>query len=239
MNAVIGMAYLALKTPLSEKQRDYVNKIHNAGTSLLGVINDILDFSKIEAGKLEIGSADFDLCACAEEVVQMLAPRALSKGLELACHVHPSLPTVLRGDADRVRQVLVNLVGNAIKFTNSGSVVVRMAAEEVGDHALTVRVAVSDTGVGIPPSELDRLFKSFSQVDTSATRRHGGTGLGLAISKQLAELMGGTVGVESELGRGSTFWFTVRLEQPHEPASLPTWPFDPRGVRVLAVDDDR
>jgi PAS domain S-box-containing protein len=237
LNGVIGMADLLLGTDLADRQRRYAEIVRSSGESLLGLINDILDFSKIEAGKLEISSADFDLCACAEEVVQMLAPRALSKGLELACHVHPTLPRVLRGDADRVRQVLVNLVGNAIKFTNNGSVVVRMTVADVKDRALTVRVAVSDTGVGIPASELERLFKSFSQVDTSPTRRHGGTGLGLAISKQLAELMGGTVGVESELGRGSTFWFTVRMEQPQEPALLPTWPFDPRGIRVLAVDD--
>jgi len=237
LNGVIGMADLLLGTDLADRQRRYAEIVRSSGESLLGLINDILDFSKIEAGKLEIGSADFDLCACAEEVVQMLAPRAASKGLELACHIHPDLPTILRGDADRIRQVLVNLVGNAIKFTNGGSVVVRMTVDEVREHALTVRVAVSDTGVGIPGSELDRLFKSFSQVDTSATRRHGGTGLGLAISKQLAELMGGTIGVESERGRGSTFWFTVRLERPQEPASLATWPFDPRGVRVLAVDD--
>jgi two-component system sensor histidine kinase/response regulator len=237
LNGVIGMADLLLDTDLADRQRRYAEIVKSSGEALLNLINDILDFSKIEAGKFEIIAADFDLRICTEEVVEMLAPRAASKGLELACHFHGDVPLLVRGDADRLRQVLVNLVGNAIKFTDTGSVIVRVTAKDVSADALTVRIAVTDTGVGIPQDLLSRLFKSFSQVDASATRRYGGTGLGLAISKQLAELMGGTIGVETEVNRGSTFWFTTRLQQPALPADKSSWPFDPAAVRVLVVDD--
>jgi Amt family ammonium transporter len=243
LNGVTGMVELLLNTPLSAQQTRYAQLINSSSAALLSQINQILDFSKIEAGKLELEYADFDLNFTVEEVMGVLAQKASAKGLELASQIDPSVPTHVRGDADRLRQVLMNLVNNGIKFTPRGDVVVRVStvapdqtsgAEPASDE-IKVRFSVSDTGVGIPADRLDRLFKSFSQVDASVTRQYGGTGLGLAICKQLVGLMGGEIGVESSPGNGSTFWFTVRLGRRDEPRQVP---FSLRGRRVLTVDDN-
>ena len=234
LNGVIGMIDLLRGTTLDAQQERFAGLAKRSGEALTAVINDILDFSKIEAGKMELQESDFDLRPAVEDVVEILSPRAAGKGLEIACHVAVDVPLRVRGDADRLRQVLINLVSNAIKFTRQGSVMVRVS--RVGDAAdgVLLRFAVTDTGIGVPPDRLARLFKAFSQADAATTRVYGGTGLGLAISKQLAELMGGTVGVESTAGAGSTFWFTARLA----PAATPAAPAkDPRFLRVLVVDD--
>ena len=238
LSGVIGMANLLLKTTLTAKQRSFAELLKSSGASLLSLINDILDFSKIEAGKLELETVDFDLRTTVQAVVEMLAQRADEKGLEIGCGFEPGVPTALRGDVERLQQILVNLVSNAIKFTESGGVIVRVAQESDTDSHVTLRVAVTDTGIGIPADRMKRLFESFSQVDASTTRKYGGTGLGLAISKQLAGLMGGHIGVDSKPDRGSTFWFTVQLEkQPSNSRS----PFVRRGaldgIRALVVDD--
>ncbi|MDB5296013.1 MAG: hybrid sensor histidine kinase/response regulator [Phycisphaerales bacterium] len=251
LNGVIGMAELLVRRGgLGEQQRRHAQVIKSSADALLALINDVLDFSKIEAGKLELSCVDFDLRQVVEDVVEMLAPKASAKGLEFACDLHPGVARRLHGDPDRIRQILINLANNAIKFTDRGEVVIRVQpADDVGSApgervgtggGLALKFSVRDTGVGIPADRVQRLFKSFSQVDSSTTRKYGGTGLGLAIAKQLAELMGGRVGVESEVGRGSTFWFTARLRPPAEgePARPPA-PTAPtlRGLRVLAVDD--
>ncbi|HWP40793.1 MAG TPA: CHASE3 domain-containing protein, partial [Tepidisphaeraceae bacterium] len=241
LNGVIGMLELLLGTTLSQQQRRYASLARSSARSLTGVINDILDFSKIEAGKLEILPSELNLRHLVEEVVEMQAQSASSKGLNLACHTDPAVPVMVRADGDRLRQILVNLVNNAIKFTHRGSVVVRVTCDQPGDdgRCATIRFAVSDTGIGIAPDRYERLFKAFSQADASTTRSYGGTGLGLAISRRLAELMGGQIGVQSQPGVGSTFWFTVVVEtlpqqqSPHLPQRL-----DPRTIRVLAVDGD-
>jgi len=211
MNGVLGMTDLLLGTELSDRQRRFADTVRRSGESLLGIINNILDFSKIEAGKLELATVDFDLRELLEDLVALLAERASSKGLELVCALPPNLPTAFRGDPARLRQVLTNLMGNALKFTEQGEVVVRaeIARETVG--GALVRFEVSDTGIGIAKENQTRIFDSFTQADSTTTRKYGGTGLGLAISKNLAEMMGGSIGVESELGKGSTFWFTVHL----------------------------
>ncbi|MBL8746217.1 MAG: PAS domain S-box protein [Phycisphaerae bacterium] len=240
LNGVIGMMDLLLGTPLTDQQRRYGYLCKTSAETLTTVINDVLDFSKIEAGKLEIIKGEFDLNNLVEDVVEVLAQTAVRKGLEIICQVHPDVPAMVRGDADRLRQVLVNLINNAIKFTEKGAVVVRLTAETQTNDTVTVRFSVIDTGIGVQPDRIERLFKAFSQAEPTIARTYGGTGLGLAISKQLAELMGGTIGVESQVGRGSTFWFTVALETsgiraaPHRPAVK----FDPKHLRVLAVDDN-
>ena len=211
MNAVIGMAYLALKTPLSEKQRDYVNKIHHAGTSLLGVINDILDFSKIEAGRIDIEAVDFRLEDVIASVTSITAQKAQDKGLEFLVDVADAVPQHLVGDPLRLGQVIANLINNAIKFTEQGEVYLRAELQDqVGDRA-TLRFSVKDTGIGMTPEQAARLFQPFSQADASTTRKHGGTGLGLTICRRLVELMGGEIWLESEPGAGSTFLFTVSV----------------------------
>ena len=235
MNGVIGMTDLLLETPLSAEQRDYAETVRRSAESLLAVIDDILDFSKIEAGRLELDSVDFDLRRVVEESTFVLAPRSAAKHLELVCQIAPDLARAVRGDPGRLRQILLNLAGNAVKFTEHGEIVVRAEMVARSAASVTVRVSVTDTGIGIPPDRRHRLFKSFSQVDGSMTRHYGGTGLGLAISKQLAELMGGEIGVDSEPGHGSTFWFTVRLER--RDARVATTPAQLAGVRVLVVDD--
>jgi len=238
LNGVIGMLDLLLGTGLNEQQTRYAQLSKSSAAALTALINDILDFSKIEAGKLELESTDFNLQLTVEGAMVMLAQKAAQKNLELACYIAPAVPALVRGDPDRLRQILVNLVNNAIKFTTDGTISILVTAENTEDDAATVRFAVVDTGIGIPSDRMDRLFKSFSQVDASTTRVHGGTGLGLAISKQLVELMGGEIGAQSAFGSGSTFWFTAKLMvQPSEGNEFAPV-IDPRGLRVLAVDDN-
>ena len=238
MNAVIGMAYLALKTPLSEKQRDYVNKIHNAGTSLLGVINDILDFSKIEAGRLDIEAVDFRLDDVIASVTSITAQKAQDKGLEFLAEVADSVPQNLVGDPLRLGQVIANLINNAIKFTEHGDVYLKAELlEQVGERA-RLRFSVKDTGIGMTPEQAARLFQPFSQADASTTRKHGGTGLGLTICRRLVELMGGEIWLESEPGAGSTFLFTVSVGVASGPARSRVVPEQLRAVSALVVDDN-
>jgi PAS domain S-box-containing protein len=237
MNGIIGMSGLLLDTELTPEQREYGETVRNCADSLLTIINDILDFSKIEAGRLDLEAIDFDLVVMLEETTDVLAVRAHEKGLELTCLVDPAVPRHVRGDPGRLRQVLMNLVGNAVKFTASGEVGIGVEVEEDGADGMTLRFRVTDTGIGIAAGKLPLLFQPFTQVDSSTTRRFGGTGLGLSISRQLAELMGGRIGVESEEGRGSTFWFTCRVERSLRAApAVPTG--DIEGLRVLAVDDN-
>jgi PAS domain S-box-containing protein len=240
MNAILGMTGLLLDTPLNKEQREYAETVHNSAESLLQIINDILDYSKIEAGRLELEMLDFDLRATVEDTADMLAIEAQRKDLEFACHIAANVPARVRGDPGRLRQILTNLIGNAIKFTERGEVVLHVVREQETATHVTVRFVVRDTGIGIPKDRFDRLFQSFSQLDASTTRKYGGTGLGLAISKRLAELMGGQIGAESEVGKGSTFWFTAVFEKlPMEAAeeTVPPLPDWLRGRRVLIVDD--
>lgn len=238
LNGVLGMTALLLDTELSDEQREYAEIVRSSGDGLLEVINDILDYSKLEAGKLHLEVVEFDLRVMVEEVMQMLAPRA--GAVELVALIDPTVPERLAGDAGRVRQVLTNLAGNAVKFTDTGEVVIRVTAHADADlERARVRVAITDTGVGISPEDQHGLFKPFSQVDDSPTRRHAGTGLGLAISKDIIEALGGELAVESQPGVGSTFWFELDLET--AAAAPETRPADLtrlQGVRVLAVDDN-
>jgi signal transduction histidine kinase/DNA-binding response OmpR family regulator len=238
MNGVIGMTGLLLDTELTPEQREYADIVRKSGEALLAVINDILDFSKIEAGKVLMETVAFDLRLLIEEVAEMLEPRAEENGLDLVLQYSPGLPRHFLGDAGRIRQVLTNLVGNAVKFTRSGHVLISVSCLEQNLPTTRMQVSVTDTGIGISPQKMEGMFEKFTQADTSTTRRYGGTGLGLAISKQLIELMGGSIHVESQLGKGSTFWFIVALPFSTEPyqASVPST--DLRGLRVLIVDDN-
>ena len=239
MNGVLGMNELLLETELTPTQRHYAKTIHQSGQALLAIINDILDFSKIEAGRLELEQIDFSPSQVVEEVGALLAERAHQKGLELVCRVAADAPAAVRGDPNRLRQVLVNLVGNAIKFTERGEVMVDLGREPgaAASGAVTLRATVRDTGIGIPPEVQANLFQAFTQADSSHARRFGGTGLGLAIARQLVELMGGTMSVSSNPDHGSTFWFTVVVEPSDQIFTVPKTQTVPAGLRVLVVDD--
>ena len=239
MNGVIGMTTLLLDTPLTTDQNEYVSTLRRSGEDLLVIINDILDFSKVEAGKLRLERIVFELAATVEDVLELHAETAYSKQLELLCLVQAEAPKRVVGDPGRLRQILNNLVGNAIKFTQKGDVVVRVELIERRDHDATLRFEIADSGIGISPEAQGQLFHAFSQADGSTTRKYGGTGLGLAICKRLVELMDGEIGVNSVVGGGSTFWFTVRLSTeaplPHSPAQEG---FFLSGLRILCVDDN-
>jgi signal transduction histidine kinase/CheY-like chemotaxis protein len=237
MNGVIGMTGLLLDTDLTAEQREYATIVRSSGEALLTVINDILDFSKIEAGKLEIESFPFDLRLLIEEVAEMLAHKAEEKDLDLILQYPATVPERVIGDAGRMRQVITNLVGNALKFTHAGHVLITATYDWKDEHRAVMRISVTDTGIGIPPEKVASLFEKFSQADTSTTRRYGGTGLGLAISKQLVELMGGSIEIKSEVGRGSTFWFTLPLALDTQSCATKIPLTELRGLRVLIVDD--
>ena len=239
MNGVLGMTELLLDTKLDALQRDYAETIRDSGTSLLTVINDILDFSKVEAGKLELELLDVDLRDTFEDVARLLSIQAHAKGLELTAQIDARLPDLVKGDAGRIRQILLNLAGNAIKFTAKGEVSLEIKVLSTGEHGTTVRCEVRDTGIGIPANRLEALFAPFMQVDTSTTRRFGGTGLGLSIVRRLVELMGGDTGVESAEGVGSLFWFTAHFAPVLDSTQLnyPA-PASIKGLRILVVDDN-
>ncbi len=238
MNAVLGMTSLVLDTPLDAEQRDFIETIRSSGDALLSLINEILDLSKLEAGEMALETLDFDLSTCVEEVVELLAPSAHNKGLEIAAMIEHNVPTYLKGDTGRLRQILMNLISNAIKFTSAGEVLVQAELQSLSPTTATIHFAITDTGLGISPEDQRKLFMPFTQVDASTTRKYGGTGLGLAICKQLVTLMGGIIGVESQMGKGSKFWFEVLFTKQVEPIL----PKCERGLlrdrRLLMVDNN-
>jgi PAS domain S-box-containing protein len=238
LNGVIGMTGLLLETPLSEDQRHFAQTARTSGESLLALVNDILDFSKIEAGKLSLEQLDFDLRTTLDDFARMMAVSAEEKRLELICAIDASVPVMLRGDPGRLQQVLMNLGGNAVKFTGEGEVVVRVSMEQESRDHLVLRFSVRDTGIGIPADRLGILFQKFTQVDASTTRRYGGTGLGLAICKQLVSLMGGEIGVRSQPGKGSEFWFTAGFGRQAPTQTVAQPPSQLANSRVLVVDDN-
>jgi signal transduction histidine kinase/DNA-binding response OmpR family regulator/HPt (histidine-containing phosphotransfer) domain-containing protein len=240
MNAIFGMAYLCLGTELQPRQRDYIENVYTSAQSLLGIINDILDFSKIEAGKLSIESIPFSLEDVLHNLGKLIVFKAQKKGLELLFDTHPDVPPELVGDPLRIGQILLNLTSNAVKFTDKGEIVVHTEAVHITEEEVGIRFSVSDTGIGMTPEQCERLFQSFSQADTSTTRKYGGTGLGLAISKKLAEAMNGDIWVESKAGSGSTFTFTSIFEQPRAMDKKPqlATPTELDRLKVLVVDDN-
>ncbi|MBI2313112.1 MAG: response regulator [Betaproteobacteria bacterium] len=240
LNAVIGMTSLLLDTPMTDEQKDFAQTIRASSDALLAIINDILDYSKIELGKLDLDLHPFDLRRCVEEALDLLAPQAAEQNLNLAYLIDEATPATLVSDVTRIRQVLVNLLSNAVKFTHQGEIFVSIAATPGADGAYEIKFSVKDTGIGIPADRVGQLFQSFHQVDASTTRKYGGTGLGLAISRRLAELMGGTMWVESEFGRGSTFHFTIQARPGPSPSHgyLQASPPMLTGKRILIVDDN-
>jgi two-component system sensor histidine kinase/response regulator len=238
MNGVIGMTGLLLDTELNAEQREYADTVRRSGEALLTIINDILDFSKVEAGKLEIEAVSFDLRVSIEEVNELLAPKIESRKLDLVLQYPANVPRYFVGDAGRIRQVMTNLVGNAIKFTPSGDIVIDVACESQDQARAMMRIAVSDTGPGIPADKAGSLFEKFSQLDSSTSRKYGGTGPGLAISKQLVQLMGGSISASSRPGRGATFSFTLPLWIDSAPPEASIGMDDLRNLRLLIVDDN-
>ena len=237
MNGVIGMTNLLLETRLNAEQRDFALTVQTSAQTLLTIINDILDFSKIEAGKLVFEELDFDLIETVESATDLVADKAQSKSVELVCQIAPQVPTRLLGDPGRLGQVIVNLLNNAVKFTEAGEVVLRVEQRETTDKEVSLYFSVRDTGIGIPLQAQKRLFTVFSQADGSTTRKYGGTGLGLTIAKQLVEMMAGQIGVSSAPGEGSTFWFDVRFARQSAPGNNVS-PHSPEGLRLLIVDDN-
>ncbi len=240
MNGILGMIGILFDTKLDKDQQDYAKNVKISAEALLEIINEILDFSKIEAGKLDFENIEFDLRVTLEEIIEMLTLKAEEKRVEMVCFIHPEVPSLLRGDPGRFRQIILNLATNAIKFTDKGSVSIRVNLESESDTEARLLIEVIDSGIGIPKDRLSRLFKSFSQVDTSTTRKYGGTGLGLAISKRLVKMMGGTIDVTSEEKKGSTFWFTAVLEKQDlsRLSGTKKFPENIQGKRILGVDDN-
>lgn len=239
MNGVIGMRELLLGTELTARQRQYAWTIMKSGDALITLINDILDISKVEADRLDLEMTDFDLRAMLKDLTDLLAVRAAEKGIEISCLIEPGVPTLLHGDPGKLRQVIMNLAGNAVKFTNRGEVAIRVEQVAQAEQRATLKFSIRDTGIGIPPESLPLLFTSFTQVDSSSTRKFGGIGLGLAISKKLAEMMGGEIAVQSTAGKGSTFSFTVELaRQRGDAAPVPESAEVIAGRHILVVDDN-
>lgn len=240
LNGLLGMTGLLLETPLNAEQRDLAETVRSSGAAMLNIVNDVLDFSKIEAGRLDLTLVDFDLRTTLDDVLHLLAAKAHDKGLELGAIVHPEVPSYVSGDPGRLRQILVNLIGNAVKFTEQGEVTLLAAVDREQEAQTWLRLEVQDTGIGIPQDKLERLFERFYQVDGATNRQQAGTGLGLAFSKKLIELMDGEIGVQSEPGRGSNFWFTVRLTRRAAPEPLTgKTARDLKGLRALCCGDSR
>src|SRR3990167_9114609 len=234
LNAIIGMADLLRDTPLNREQADMLQTLRGSSRLMLGLVEDVLDFSKIEAGRLALEKADFDLHALVNSPCRIVAAQAAARGIEFLVSIMPEVPPAVRGDPHHLRQILINLAGNAVKFTDRGSVTVHVSAQSETETRVRLKFSIRDTGVGIAPEAQARIFESFTQADQSTTRRFGGTGLGTTIAKQLVELMGGRIGLESAVGLGSTFWFETELDKQPERAGSGSGEL--AGARVLLVD---